>query len=948
MTSNDSITSESEPGETIVVSEIEYRLEKPIVVFIPGIECQEVSICQELFDKFEHFKQETTTLSTVENNKELLNQSISLWNELLQIANYASQEDTHYFDTYRGVVVKIFMDINETDLFNNDTDFSREKFFDYLDLLNRHGIQQLSLSSSTNTSADVIIESNIHRLLYILSTLCDLVVFVDIDMNSKYSSLLNVMRDYVGKQLQSTTLESSTDEKLTPLYQCILLFLWHLSDHTIVVPYLLHAGYGKNVIKWLKNVTLTDAVRQPIVNIVFNLAKHDDGADELNKYEVIKTIEQTEQSHCIREQNILLLNTMILALLSTPNQIKADPTETNAILDQLLQIAINSSTAKEYRCNGFHVSEPLVVLVKLFVDDTIFDYVMNHAKTTPPSNTTSTVNLFSNLLISFYATLPKKNHLEQFTFIALSNILWSISFHEVYHELLTQHAEMMNIVQNVALYESELIIEQYVPRFMQNVKKAADGILFNLGLEISVASVALPCLSIEQQQQHQQKKPLVMLSYSHANSNFCDKILELLDQKADLLDIWIDKRFCKSSDDVWESIAKGIKDSELIICIVSSEYLTSKACRQEVIYAKDRLNKRFLPVYLGRPEISEWLDIRLAEYKYVRFQNTHLPLNEDKVEEFLSKVIESIPSEYQPDTNLIGTHHRSSPIFDQALTIEIIKADGNLATLKPTETIDNRNKSVLTWTQDDIYDWFARYDICPYIRDMYQFKTGAQMITYAECLKDEWQKQYDKYAPRYARRYPHKELLEHEFALFISALRQLAGSYITEAVRSDRNLYSKNLIESHDEISEMKRKLKVIAERDVLGTPLVHRNDELALLYEKRKIQQSTLNKGELQYKARLEDFRILKLELKKIRHEKGTLQDKVSNTDDLKREIFHVQRELLRERTRCRALEEELENLMNVHRWRKLEGSDQTLQKRLIQKAEEVVQKELLIQEKK
>lgn len=143
----------------------------------------------------------------------------------------------------------------------------------------------------------------------------------------------------------------------------------------------------------------------------------------------------------------------------------------------------------------------------------------------------------------------------------------------------------------------------------------------------------------------------------------------------------------------------------------------------------------------------------------------------------------------------------------------------------------------------------------------------------------------------------------------------------------------------------------------MLGTQLVRRNDELALLYEKLKIQQSTLNKGELQYKARLEDLRILKLQLKKLRHDKGTLQEKVSNTDELKREVFHVQRELLRERTRCRALEEELENPMNVHRWRKLEGSDpstfeliqkiQLLQKRLIQKTEEVVQKELLIQEK-
>ena len=38
------------------------------------------------------------------------------------------------------------------------------------------------------------------------------------------------------------------------------------------------------------------------------------------------------------------------------------------------------------------------------------------------------------------------------------------------------------------------------------------------------------------------------------------------------------------------------------------------------------------------------------------------------------------------------------------------------------------------------------------------------------------------------------------------------------------------------------------------------------------------------------------------------------------RRELYHLQRELLRERTRCKALEEELENPMNIHRWRKLE----------------------------
>jgi len=150
---------------------------------------------------------------------------------------------------------------------------------------------------------------------------------------------------------------------------------------------------------------------------------------------------------------------------------------------------------------------------------------------------------------------------------------------------------------------------------------------------------------------------------------------------------------------------------------------------------------------------------------------------------------------------------------------------------------------------------------------------------------------------------------------------------------------------------------QVISERDILGTQLVRRNDELALLYEKIKIQQSTLNKGEIQYRQRLEDIRLLKLEIKKLRREKNILTKNVANVEDLRREVYHIQRELLKERTRCKALEEELENPMNIHRWRKLEGSDpstyemiqkiQTLQRRLIQKTEEVVEKELLIQEK-
>jgi len=149
----------------------------------------------------------------------------------------------------------------------------------------------------------------------------------------------------------------------------------------------------------------------------------------------------------------------------------------------------------------------------------------------------------------------------------------------------------------------------------------------------------------------------------------------------------------------------------------------------------------------------------------------------------------------------------------------------------------------------------------------------------------------------------------------------------------------------------------VTSERNILGTQLIRRNEELALLYEKIKIQESTLKKGEAQYKNRQEDIRGQKEASGQLKLDLFVAQQQAENTDDLKKEVYHLQRELLQERTKVKALSEELENPMNVHRWRKLEGSDpamyeliqkvRTLQKRLISKTEEVVSKDIEIQEK-
>ena len=159
-------------------------------------------------------------------------------------------------------------------------------------------------------------------------------------------------------------------------------------------------------------------------------------------------------------------------------------------------------------------------------------------------------------------------------------------------------------------------------------------------------------------------------------------------------------------------------------------------------------------------------------------------------------------------------------------------------------------------------------------------------------------------------------------------------------------------LESHrKQLDVMKR------DRDVLNAQLVQRNQECALLYEKVKVQQKILNQGQAEYRERLREIKMLKLRLASHTQELASLRDAARSIDTLKHEVQTLDRDLLYERTKVKALSEELENPINVHRWRQLKGTDPTmyeliqkvqlLQRRLISKTEEVTSKQIIIAEK-
>nr|XP_023014333.1 cilia- and flagella-associated protein 58-like [Leptinotarsa decemlineata] len=200
-----------------------------------------------------------------------------------------------------------------------------------------------------------------------------------------------------------------------------------------------------------------------------------------------------------------------------------------------------------------------------------------------------------------------------------------------------------------------------------------------------------------------------------------------------------------------------------------------------------------------------------------------------------------------------------------------------------------------------------------------------------------------------------KENLKIEVMTGLDNIRTLKVE-IKELREEEKRLHT-SIMNNIRTIREQAKNLdQLMNERDVLGSQLVRRNDEIVLLNEKIKILQATLARGETHYDQRLGDIRLLKLEVKRLRQEKNLISRSMSNMVDLRQEIFHLERDLTKSRLKCKALEQEVQNPLNIHRWRKLEGSDpevldllqkiQILQKRLLQQGSEAVERERQLKE--
>ena len=154
-----------------------------------------------------------------------------------------------------------------------------------------------------------------------------------------------------------------------------------------------------------------------------------------------------------------------------------------------------------------------------------------------------------------------------------------------------------------------------------------------------------------------------------------------------------------------------------------------------------------------------------------------------------------------------------------------------------------------------------------------------------------------------------------------------------------------------------KKHEKIIVERDILVTELIQKNDEIALLKERGKIQKETYKNGEKEFYKKEKELNFLNILFKDLIEELELNKKKIQKIFLYQNKIKIIDEKLREKKLKVKALSEELENPMNIKRWRSI-GNDEhdiyelmskihQVQKKLILKTEMIISEDLKITSK-
>lgn len=256
----------------------------------------ETSAFQSLLDRLE--KIQTLPTPNATSKKQMLSQFLALWSEILQISPSDAQS---CYSACSRVLPRLLKMVNFYYI-RKDIKVARETCFTCISQLNQPNMRYyLQLTTEQQELPENKIYSrHVYYLLLFAAQTVSILPFSIVEDRQFIENHLELYSLLIEKIDQSMPSHCQTTEEkeleLDFLCSRILGLLWNTADRTILIPILLKCDLAKKAIDWLAQASkLTTGSCRPLISIIHNIARHDDGADELNKYGAIDIIKQYQK-----------------------------------------------------------------------------------------------------------------------------------------------------------------------------------------------------------------------------------------------------------------------------------------------------------------------------------------------------------------------------------------------------------------------------------------------------------------------------------------------------------------------------------------------------------------------------------------------------------------------------------------------------------------------------
>ncbi len=440
----------------------------------------------------------------------------------------------------------------------------------------------------------------------------------------KYENILFISLIKFIEKYFSSNKPSDDDILIKP----ILDFLWITSKETSIIPIFLNIQCPKICLQCLSLSYLKGEEYEGIICILNNITRHDEGLVLLNKYQCRNIFYKFMKEILFMKIDFILDNNMYgnllfiinMMILLTQNSTDIENINDYEIIQNVLVPAIEKSlSSSTFMYSEFYNSELLLILMKLFTNDNIVNYVLQKYSITEYFFTILK-KLLMNLKNIFYEILDMDKKI--LSIIILANIFWSISFQDQYKN---------DLIKNINLIPTlEIFLINYpssntqISRQIFSLKRTIDGIKQNLYPTKPTAIFPV-------------NKPLrsLMISYSYIDLDFYRKLYDVL-IKTSKFSIYPDA-------DNWKQIAQNIEQSDIILFLLSKDFFTDKSCRQEFNYVTDTIKKPFISIYNDQNfQPIGWLYQHVYIIESIRFNERDFM---DSCDELMSMINEIISIE---------------------------------------------------------------------------------------------------------------------------------------------------------------------------------------------------------------------------------------------------------------------------------------------------------------